>query len=686
MRNVNELKNTNNEGMSNTTPTQETISLSSIKQDTPISITASTGAGLVDNSDKMSNPTVNLNPHRIIRRGPTPSRNINKIKQIDPNEYIEKPKEPELKSFREKALGILDEAMMRKKEEYNEFVQHALEEDKANRELVENGLESVGDELQYLPDELHVPITEEEKVKVEEHDDDDYYSNFMIQESDEHNNDQEDYEIDDNFTFDFTENTNVRMGRSLFDSLETPDDKEYSYIDEPEIIEAEVIDKPEIIDVETYSIDDNDKTEEEHVKDDVPSDTISEIDEDVIYSKPINVTNSVLDNDMIEAATEDFELDEHDIDETSTSDIDNSEELPPDEIMKISNASEKRLKSEILQKIIQVGKKMDTTQFVVSNKVINIKDAMKGMNTTGSRTAIWPLTYAGRPYKASALKGSEIAMLADADNSESRGSVGLTMEQARILFEHDANPYRPSSLEKWAKTIPFSDLENIFAAIYVASLKGSNYIPMVCPKMQCQHAYLSENIEINNLIKFESDKAKERFEEIKNMEITPENTGSYESVVNVINDRFAVGLKIPSIFTVLYEYNFLNKEFIKKYTAMVSITQYIDYIYFIDPETSQFQPIGWKTYPGDNGKSFKSKIATYAKILKELDDTDFTVLLALINSMITKNVESRGISYEIPSEKCPKCGTKIEERSISARGLVFMRQRLVELATTPLKK
>ena len=106
----------------------------------------------------------------------------------------------------------------------------------------------------------------------------------------------------------------------------------------------------------------------------------------------------------------------------------------------------------------------------------------------------------------------------------------------------------------------------------------------------------------------------------------------------------------------------------------------------INEDTQQLNPIGWKVYPGDHTKTFKSKIATYAKILKELDATDFSILLALINSMITKARETKDINYEIPASKCPKCGAEIPARPIDARGLVFMRQRLVELATSPIAK
>ena len=114
---------------------------------------------------------------------------------------------------------------------------------------------------------------------------------------------------------------------------------------------------------------------------------------------------------------------------------------------------------------------------------------------------------------------------------------------------------------------------------------------------------------------------------------------------------------------------------------MLYIMQYIDYLYYIDEESGQLSRIAWKRYPGDYGKTFKSKIATYAKILKEFDEADFTFILA----METKNTEST-VRYYIPETKCSKCGTTIEKEEVSPRQLVFTRQRLVALATTPVEK
>ena len=700
MNNVNDLNRTakpvNNVPQRNTNvrPSQQQISLSAVtnsdKSSNPVSINVTNGVSGIANAEpsNVNKPIVRINPNKVRNR----HRSIgsdHQIQQADPSELI--PKMEPVKSVTPKdiAMAQLDETVARKRNEFKNFIANAIEDDKLNRERVESGLESVGEEVQYMPNELFTPMTKDQAVVADTNSSmDNYNESSSYNEEDEFFDDEDDVEYNestpaiayapDNMTISnaFEDNNDYSVSDHTYQEEDETTYSENDYTEEePSYDNSEVTTELEEVPTDTNPVKDVNESKENDSDDfDISEDSIE-------LKKPVLV------NMEVSASTSDFDIDEADLDGVSTSDENTTEDdnLTDEQVLEISEASEKNLRSEILQKIIQSGKKINTAQFVVSNKLINIKDALKRSPKSVERTAVWPLTFAGRPFVARALKGPEVALLYDADELSNNGS-SLNITQARIMFEHDASPYRPATLEAWAKTIPYADAENIFAALYCASMTGANYIPMACSKRSCQYAYLTDNIDINSMIKFSTDEAKARFEKIKNMEITPENTGTYDTVVSVINSSFAIGLRLPSIFTVLYEYNTLNTEFVNKYTAMVSIIQYIDYIYMINEDTQQLNPIGWKVYPGDHTKTFKSKIATYAKILKELDATDFSILLALINSMITKARETKDINYEIPASKCPKCGAEIPARPIDARGLVFMRQRLVELATSPIAK
>lgn len=582
----------------------------------------------IKDDQQPSQSSIVINPRRKVRHRSTES--TDGLQTVNPSQFIEKPAPKKVETIESRAFSALDRAVERKRNEFKEWQAMALEEDKLNREKVENGLEVVEDELQYLPDNLHQPMDDSERVI-----------------SNAEKAAQLENDIEAEIELDHSDDSDI------FGEMETETDSGQIVVKKPKFME-------------------------------------DESEETVIETPELEIPNQVVMNTIdTPVSSDDFNIDDEDIQEVED-EMDassNDEELSREEIMKISEAAEKNLKSDILKKLINTGKTLNTSQFVVSNKVISMSDALRHIpNRNAERVAIWPLLQANRPYKASALKGPEVALLADEDSSQEVRNIGLSMTQVKILFEHDANPYRPKSVEQWAKTIPFTDIENIFAALYVASLRGSNYVPLACPKQSCQHAYLSENLEIDHMLKFDNDAAKKRFETIKSMELTAKQSESYESILNVINDKFAITIKIPSVFTMLYEYNTLDQDFKNKYKTMSAIIQYIDRIMYIDKDSSQFVPIGWKTYPGDYSKSFKSKIVTYAKILKEFNDVDFNLLMSLINSLINDALESRNVHFEIPETKCPKCKTTIPAREINARGLVFMRQRLVELATTPSRK
>ena len=582
----------------------------------------------IKDDQQPSQSSIVINPRRKVRHRSTES--TDGLQTVNPSQFIEKPAPKKVETIESRAFDALDRAVERKRNEFKEWQAMALEEDKLNREKVENGLEVVEDELQYLPDNLHQPMDDSERVI-----------------SNAEKAAQLENDIEAEIELDHSDDSDT------FGEMETETDSGQIVVKKPKFME-------------------------------------DESEETIIETPELEIPNQVVMNTIdTPVSSDDFNIDDEDIQEVEDEmDVSsNDEELSREEIMKISEAAEKNLKSDILKKLINTGKTLNTSQFVVSNKVISMSDALRHIpNRNAERVAIWPLLQANRPYKASALKGPEVALLADEDTSQEVRNIGLSMTQVKILFEHDANPYRPKSVEQWAKTIPFTDIENIFAALYVASLRGSNYVPLACPKQSCQHAYLSENLEIDSMLKFDNDAAKKRFETIKSMELTAKQSESYESILNVINDKFAVTIKIPSVFTMLYEYNTLDQDFKNKYKTMSAIIQYIDRIMYIDKDSSQFVPIGWKTYPGDYSKSFKSKIVTYAKILKEFNDVDFNLLMSLINSLINDALESRNVHFEIPETKCPKCKSTIPAREINARGMVFMRQRLVELATTPSRK
>ena len=744
MNNVNDLNRTNNLDITNR-PTTQTVSLDAVRRPnqntTSVNINTTNGLSGVDEYENKPVNSIRINPNLKKK----PRRTIEKpsdVQRIDPNDFIQKDPKEESKDFvrtvQSTAMSQLDAAVNRKRQEFKEFIEYAERADKLNRERIDNGLEDIKGEVSYLPNDLPQNITKDpnpkkEEIKVDKKDEIDDVEKDLEEELSMNNEElsssvkinSNPFDIDIDFSNPYANNDTEEDSHPDHDDYdgnynEEDSDEDYDDDNDSDIMidkgndldrEDQVFSDDDIEDDVVENINDIDTTD---LEEEVSSDSIIEevkeeektpsaleqkdeevrntlIDRAISVSSQVNYDIETTKNNISKSTSSDFDIDEKDFEDVDNNDTaaetqEDATTLTEEEITAIRRAGEKNLRNEILQKVINTGKKYDTAQFTVSKKVISIRDATKNIPTTIARTASWPMMYSERPFIASALKGPEIALLLDYDDSDSDSSIGITQNQLKIMYDHDANKYKPNTIENWAKTIPFLDIESIFAALYVASMKGANYFPMNCRDQKCQYQFLTDNTDIMKVVKFDNDEIKKKFESIQKTQITEENTRHYDTVVSVINDNFAIGLKIPSIFTMVYELNSVNREFVEKYSTVISIIQYIDYIYKINPDTMSFEPIGWKAYVGDYGKTFKSKIATYAKILKDFDSTEFSVLIALINSMLTKITDTKALEYEIPAAKCPKCGAEIPATPLAPRQLLFMRQRVVELATTPTER
>ena len=686
MENVQDLKQTTERIVRNT-PNQQPISLSALgtnqnNAQAPVSINTTNGlSGVQSGTDEREHQVVRINPNPIHRK--VARRTIedpSQLNTVNPNDVIpQQQAKPVSVTPRDKAMNLLADAVNRKQQEYRDFIAQATAEDAMNRERVEDGMEEVGGEMNYMPEALQTPIPEEQKVQA-----------LQPSEEEEFFAEDEPDTVDDGSGFEMEAPTNVRIAAQAptFDT-EAPNVDTYAEDRYAPTTSTYQQEEPEIEDEEEITYTDS-SSQPNWINEPVdrPNDPMPVEEEPVVEPEPeqdVEYTpesKNIVASAIGEVSSADFDVDEADFEDVTQ---DTEEQLTDEQIEALEQAAERNLRSDILKKIINTGKRVNTTQFTVSNKVVTLKEAMRNVKPEVARTASWPMMFAGRPFVASSLKGPEIAMMAEMEESNNTG-FAITREQARIIYEHDASPYRPSTLESWCKTIPLADLDNLFAALYLASMKNANYLPMVCQKNSCRHAYLSDDIPIESMIKIDKDETKKRFDEIRNMELTADSACSYESVITVINDNFAIGIKMPSVFNALYEYNTLNSEFITKYASIIAVLQYVDYVYYIDPETQQFQPIGWKTYHGDYTKTYKSKIATYAKIFKEFSPTDFTLMTSIIDSMVVREAESKVVILEVPEAKCPKCGADIPAHVMSARQMLFTQQRLVTLATMPIEK
>lgn len=621
----------------------------------------------------------------------TENRNRNRIK-VSPEEISNsingnRKKDVVYKSGRskieEKALTDLDTAIERKTKEFKDAMEILDERDKANRSTLTD-LSEVEGEIEYmarqdrdgnaLTKEQAENLTEDDKFDEElEKELDNAVSNASVAINNErekkikimNNTFNEDIEEDkyDDVVID-SDDDNEEDEYSGLDKLPTSEEfeKENNIVDEPVID-----DEPTDDSLDEEELDNNDENTENNVAD---------TNKIIIKSNSTDVGG--VDPTSVERSN--FSIDPEDF--SDVDDIDDSKEIDKDEEerrKKIYNS----FKSEILKKIVNKANKVNVTAFKVTKKTMSIQNALSRISKPKDEeiksTATWALMSIGRPYVCTALSGPEIVMLSTSDDSVNSGFIANT-QQLRILYKHDANPNKPDSFNAWCKSIPYIDLDNMFMAEYVATFSRGNYIPYSCTNKKCMHMYLKDEKDImGKMVDFKNDKIKKKFYDIIETELTPELSGEYETAVIPITNTLAIGFKQPSLYNMLIELRSVARDFLDKYADVVTVISYIDTMYYIDSETQDIVPIDYKIYPNDVSKTFKSKIASYSRLISTLEASEFNSVIAYINQISdTENT----ISYRIPETKCEKCGSVIEEVATSGKNLVFTQQQLVGLATT----
>lgn len=334
----------------------------------------------------------------------------------------------------------------------------------------------------------------------------------------------------------------------------------------------------------------------------------------------------------------------------------------------------KHLQEMVTERLKPASKSLNISSFTIAKKpTVTVKSLEKTV-----KAAKWVLPTQESIVLMKEFLGSELEALREA--SEDSTNAQMLSRKYRLVYDHIASK-KPDSYEAWLKATPFSDIDHYFFAIFISSFKGTNYLPVDCRNPKCNESYLTDDINIMKMVKFDTEEAKEKFMNIYKGE--PQYTGKaiYTSEVVTLSDKIAIGFKDATIYN-LFEIAYLDDAFKRRYSSIIDFIPYIDALYIIDAENETLTPIGYKIYPDNVQKSIKSKIAMFNKVLSSLSVDEF----GLINSYV-RNVANRttGIRYIFPQTTCPKCGTLSNEIDATAEELVFTRYQLGALVNTSIK-
>ena len=616
----------------------------------------------------------------VVGNSPMPKKRI----QIDPSMFKKKNNNEENNApkdirdkITDKAFGDLASAIDRKNNEFKEAMEYLQEASDRNKQLLDDGvIQEPTNTIYYTAEQAKEAGLDKNgnyipKVKTKEELDDEFEKELEEGLDNELSVESEEKQVKVANATDILFNNTVVEEEPVTEQPLIPEEPKKEELVEEEKVEVVMEDQkhePEVV---------------EEKKD--VSETIQSRDTSIfnnnIKIKSVNEVDESLTSDINKIDRQDMTIDPSDF--SDVDDISEEEqkvvETTSDDLQ---NKMVEKFRAEVLEKVVGSASKLNITSFKVVKKVASLKEALKGndgLTDTNKNIATWGLLNTKRAYMSSSLTGPELVILASSDEDNNSPYVTNT-RQLQVIYNHDENPYKPKTFEGWCKSIPYKDVDEIFMAVYMATYNNGNFIPFTCANEKCRNMELKDIKDIKErMVKFKNDKIKKEFEEIIKTPLTADISNGYEAVITPINNRIAIGFKLPSIYNMLVELRSVSDSFLEKYAAIVTFATYMDDIYMIDNDAGELRPIEYKKFPGDVSKTFRSKIATYSRVLNTFNPDEFNMITAYINKINGANDDA--IKYVIPEEKCSKCGSTIEEIEVSGKYLVFIRQRLVDFAT-----
>ena len=271
-----------------------------------------------------------------------------------------------------------------------------------------------------------------------------------------------------------------------------------------------------------------------------------------------------------------------------------------------------------------------------------------------------------------------------------RNRQNTIMERYKLLYDHDMNPFKPDTVEGWAKTISADDEDDLFFAVYDATFHNANHIPYTCTDEKCGHAWISEHIPTSNMYRFKDPEFEAEFMAIRDKGPTKGQTRKVFSKIVPVTEKIAVGVKDPDIYDRRFVYGLVGEEFYAKYRDTLDIFPFIENFYSIDIENQKLSKIATtpRSKAGDLTRNIKNRVIIYNRIISTLDTDQYNTLIAILGQR-DENEEKRHVEYIIPAATCPKCGKLIPERVLSqdsGNGTIetqlFTRRPLALMAST----
>lgn len=404
---------------------------------------------------------------------------------------------------------------------------------------------------------------------------------------------------------------------------------------------------------------------------------VDEADDNIADPTPSLSLEASKDKDAPTFASDDdinFLIADDDDDLFSDDDPDNIHKKTSDAELKEDEKKAEELKADIREKIVPITNVLDLSKYKINSKPVSVSKIMSRQPVESGFD--WVLHSAEKHIIMSAFHGTEIDKLAAGDPSRRRAaSLSEYVEMFQTIYDHIKCVDKPSTMEAWAKTVYFDDLDDLYFNIYGASFARSNFLPFNCSK--CKRAFM-EQIDIYSMVKYANDEIKEKVDTILKTEPSAGNT--LEVTIKQISDNYAVSYRRPTVYNVIFENAVIDDKFRRKYSNLLQLLAYIDNIYYINPEDQSLNPINTRPDSKSLTKTVKRRIAIYNEIFKTFTSDQFWAMMLDINQIATKGAND--ITYRVPEVKCKYCGETIEGFEEEPLNILFTRHQLVALLSS----
>jgi len=192
------------------------------------------------------------------------------------------------------------------------------------------------------------------------------------------------------------------------------------------------------------------------------------------------------------------------------------------------------------------------------------------------------------------------------------------------------------------------------------------------------HSTTSDFVKVNieDMVEFKDEETKKKFYDILQKDTTSKGNEVEEHLIQLSND-FAAGVRVPSIYTLVFENIVLDENFRSKYNQILGYISFIGNIYKIDKTNNELIAVDTKPDKNDFRKTVKNKIIIYTKLLSQLTSDEYNNFEMAVDKYSNLKADKFSIKYVSPAHTCTKCKTEIEKQEHDPMNLVFLRHRLI---------